>query len=77
MISRIMPTDYAYKRGAFRSYSTQNNSVAGGWWLRSSGYYQRNAAGVTDDGASRSIHVDNYMMCIRPALWVNLESDVF
>lgn len=46
------------------------------WWLRSPGYYDKNAAGVAGSGWVRDdgnrVNDDN--VGIRPALWINLES---
>ena len=77
--SRTTPTAYAIKRGAYTSNSnkTADRTAAGWWWLRSPGYYQGRAAGVSPDG---SLHYGSVIYgngSVRPALWINLESDIF
>ena len=46
------------------------------WWLRSPGYAGNNAAGVGGEGAVYygGYDVYNDYGCVRPALWINLES---
>lgn len=77
--ARVEPTAYALARGAYThsSNKTASGQAAGYWWLRSPGYYQRLAA-LVDSGGSldySSVGIDYY--CVRPALWVDLESDIF
>lgn len=66
------PTKYAVANGAYV------NSVNGNcwWWLRSPGYYQDYAADVRYDGSvfCSGRGVINVLDCVRPALWINLES---
>ena len=77
--SRVEPTAYAIAQGAYTSSSnkTASGEEAGAWWLRSPGYYQYGAAYVYPYGSllSSSVYYDD--VCVRPALWVNLESDIF
>ena len=47
------------------------------WWLRSPGSSSSSAAFVSYDGARFDYDVDNTMIAVRPALWVNLESKIF
>ena len=76
--SRIAPTDYAVKQGAGTySSKTAEGRAAGWWWLRSPGSYQRNAARVFCDGSLGNYYVSHIDGCVRPALWINLESDIF
>ena len=79
MKSRVTPTAYALKAGAWTndSYTTADGEKAGWWWLRSPGDYQRFAAVVHTDGSLDSSHVSAVGGCVRPALWINLESDIF
>ena len=77
--SRVAPTAYALKQGAYTDSSkkTADGTAAGWWWLRSPGFDQRRAAaGYTDGSLSRS-DVNAGSGCVRPALWINLESDIF
>ena len=80
--SRAAPTKYAISNGAFSDYGfedqaackTSDGKRAGWWWLRSPGGYQENAAAVSFNGSFTSKYTDNDYICIRPALWLNLES---
>ena len=81
-----MPTDYAVQNGA---YINDDTGVCW-WWLRGSYWIntadfgdlgslfgvQIFAANVSDLGSS-GYSIVNGSVCIRPALWVNLESDIF
>ena len=73
------PTMYAISQGAYTNSSneTSDGEAAGWWWLRSPGHYQDYAARVYDDGSlySRSVSLDS--VCVRPALWVDLDAGVF
>jgi len=55
--SRVAPTAYALKQGAYTSSSnkTADGTAAGWWWLRSPGNNQNNAANVNNDSG-----------CVRP-----------
>ena len=65
------PTAYAKAKGAYES-----DSGSCWWLLRSPGHNQFLAAIVDTDGSidyyGYSVHVDSG--CVRPALWINLES---
>ncbi len=77
--SRVAPTAYAIKQGAYisSSYKTADGEAAGWWWLRSPGRSQRHAALVNIDGSLNCNNVNYDSGCVRPALWINLESDIF
>ena len=78
--SVVAPTAYAIRQGAYTysSYKTVDGMVAGWWWLRSPGYFQDDASSVGLDGCLNSINVhNNYDVCVRPALWIDLESGIF
>ena len=68
-----MPTSYAVRRGAF----TDNDTGACQWWLRSPSLNQLHASVVSSDGSHDRVLVDYADYYIRPALWINLESDIF
>ena len=79
MKPRIVLTAYAVKQGA---YTSSSNNVADGttaewWWLRSPGSDQRHAARVLADGSLNNRNVSDVKGFIRPALWINLKSDIF
>ena len=76
--SRVAPTAYAIKQRAYIARSkTADGAAAGWWWLRSPGDYQGLAASVYRDGSLNSNYVGSGSGCVRPALWINLESDIF
>ncbi len=74
---KCIPTAYAIAQGAYTSSSYNKDGKATcWWWLRSPGDYQYCAAYVSDDG---SIDYDGDDVnvsydCVRPALWINLDS---
>lgn len=77
--SRVAPTAYAIAQGGWTSPSkkTADGTAAGWWLLRSPGSYQRYAAYVSSDGSLRDHNVDYGSASVRPALWVNVETDIF
>ena len=77
--SRAAATAYALERGAFQSNSnkTADGDPAGWWWLRSPGLDRSFAAYVFHGGSLIYGDVDIASGCVRPALWINLESDIF
>ena len=79
MKSRVAPTAYAKKQEAYTygSYKTADGDVTGWWWLRSPGRGQSSAAYVGFDGSLRDYNVLLDSACVRPALWINLESGIF
>jgi len=79
MKSRVKPTEYAIKNGAWTSSSdkTTDGAAAGYWWLRSPGYNRSYAACVGNEGYLFSNSVNDVSCCVRPALWVNLKSGIF
>lgn len=77
--ARVKPTAYAEKQStdANNSNMTADDSSTGWWWLRSPGEDQRSAACVDTDGSLNYSNVNDDTGCVRPALWVNLESGIF
>ena len=79
MKSRVAPTAYAQEQGASTAsdYKTADSAAAGWWWLRSPGCLQYTAAAVSCAGplCYNYVHADS--ACVRPALWINLESGIF
>jgi len=77
--SQVAPTAYAIKQGAFTNsdYKTADGTAAGWWWLRSPGGNQDYAAVVYTYGSLLHNNVNLTFGTVRPALWVNLESDIF
>ena len=74
--SRVAPTDYAIAQGALQDYDyeTEDGLYAGWWWLRSPGYIQFSAACVRCVGSLDYSLVRSGSYCVRPALWINLDS---
>ena len=67
------PTAYAKAQGAYT-----NDSGNCWWWLRSPGSTQDGAASVSTGGSlGSSDTVGSVNDAVRPAFWLNLESDIF
>lgn len=77
--SRVSATAFAKANGADwgSSLETKYGDFAEWWWLRSPGIHQDCAACVIDDGSLYDLNNDNNAGCVRPALWLNLEADIF
>ena len=77
--SQVAPTAYAIRQGAYTIgfYETSEGTAAGRWWLRSPGYYQLHAAYISFIGTLYYNDVSLDSAVVRPALWVNLASDIF
>jgi hypothetical protein len=77
--ARMSPTAYAIRNGAWTNsyYKTADDATAGWSWLRSPGSPQYGAASVDLDGTLTYHNVRNDIVCVRPAFWLNLESDIF
>jgi len=77
--SRVVPTAYAKAQRAWTSgkNKTADGEAAGWWWLRSPGHLQDYAVNVSDDGSFLSGSVGHGHDVVRPAFWLNLESDIF
>ncbi len=67
-ISRLAPTEYARKQGAY-SYLTPGGRRAI-WWLRSPGTSQYSAAVVRIDGSLFPNNASHDNICVRPAIWI-------
>ena len=65
--AQVEPTEYAIKQGA---------DPNGAWWLRSPGEEQNCAFYINYQGHLIDTRVGNNK-CDRPALWINLDSDIF
>ena len=71
-------TDYAIANGAYTWEDYQvDGKLTGVWWLRSPGSNQTNAKYVSLGGNQDSCPVDYVSGIVRPALWLNLKSDIF
>ncbi len=58
-------------------YAKAQYSYSDRWWLRSPGYWQAGAALVDFDGSRTNSYSVETTYGVRPALWVNLESEIF
>lgn len=71
-------TAYALAKGAFTSNYKKDGKATGWWWLRSPGRTMSMAAGVYNDGDTCSnTLVGSEDICVRPALWMDLNADIF
>ena len=77
--ARVEPTEYAIEQGASINSNnrTEDGQATGSWWLRSTGIDEDFAADVYDDGALSNDFVSSGSYCVRPAMWVDLDSDIF
>ena len=80
----MAPTPYAIAQSAWEhnKYLTTDGEPAGRWWLRSPGRYEYRAAHVIGNGSLQNSHVsaaaDHYGGGVaRPAIWVDLNADIF
>ena len=77
--SRVAPTAYAIAQGSSTHDRSQtvDGEPAAWWWLRSPGSLQGSAADVSSDGSLDYCSVISVYGVVRPAFWLNLESDFF
>ena len=75
---KCAPTQYAKAKGAYLSdYYEVDGRGTGWWWLRSPGKDRDHAARVSSGGARGNYYVSSSDVSVRPALWINLESNIF
>ena len=79
MKSHVALTAYVVAMGAsaWDDYKTADGEAAGWRWLWSPGDYLDSAADVSSDGSLNHSNADDGSAVIRPAFWLNLESDIF
>ena len=77
--SLVVPTAYAISRGAWTRDSdrTEDGEPAGWWWLRSPGFIQSMALRVDSGSAVSFDSVYDGSVTVRPAFWLDLDSDLF
>ena len=66
------PTAYAIAQGSYIDYSSGNWR----WLLRSPGDYPNRIAAVDIDGSRSDASIYNEFECVRPALWLNLDTGI-
>ena len=78
-LSHISPTEYAIAQGTTIGYYWKNNEGrdVGIWWLRTGGDNMTAACYVSVDSTVYGSDVDATDFCVRPALWIDLESGIF
>ena len=75
---KCAPTDYAVAQGGYTSSSARvDGKATSRWWLRSPGINQIRAVCVYGGGSRFDDYVSNTNTVVRPAFWINLESDIF
>ena len=73
-----VPTDYAIANGGWTSSVVElDGRPTGSWWLRSPGTHSLNGAIVTCSGDIHYASVSATDTLIRPAIWVDLNADIF
>lgn len=79
MKAQVTPTAYASAQGAYTSNDnkTDEGDNSGWWWLRSPGNDQSLGLTVSTDGSFYNGRVTFGNVCVRPALWVDLDADAF
>ena len=71
-------TDYTRANGGNHESDIEiDGKPAGYWWLRSPGCDSMSATIVFYDGGYTGNDVDDSAAAVRPAFWLNLESDIF
>ena len=72
------PTDYALKQGTFTNSGNKvDGKAACRWWLRSPGDISNFAMYVNSAGPGSNRSVSYRNNAIRPAFWLNLDSEIF
>ena len=76
---QAVPTAYAVTQGAWQQRGSDSSYMLNGtwWWLRSPSRYSSSASLVGQDGSLNYCDVDFHRGVVRPAFWLNLESDYF
>ena len=79
MKSRVAPTAYALTKEVWISdkNKTADGEWAGEWWLRSRGPKSFKPSYVSSDGRIHYTELPENYKLVRPAFWLNLESDIF
>ncbi len=82
MAARMHPTDYAVGKGidpmTYSSFLTEYGETTADWWLRSPGKNPECAMEIHAPGeALNSRYARHERMCIRPAIWVDLNAAYF
>lgn len=79
VMARAAPTTYAASLGVhtFSETKTEDGEDAGQWWLRSPSFAKGAASAVNTHGALYgNFGICSDGVCVRPAMWVDLDSGV-
>ena len=74
---RVYLTNQAIQGGAGENtqVKTGNGAIPGNWWLRSPAAALNYATVITSDRAIGARRINDSSCCVRPALWLSMESD--
>ena len=77
--SRVAPTAFAVTQGAETEsrFLTADGDAAGWWWLRSPGGCPNSGSGVSPKGSLSYMRAYHRTSLVRPAFWLDLNSDIF
>ena len=77
--SRVAPSAFAVTAGAVSSDDcrTADGEAAGWWWLRTPGSGPNSAEGVSQEGSLSYTRAYHRYGIVRPAFWLDLNSDVY
>ena len=77
--SRVAPTALAISAGADVSNDclTADGEAAGGWWLRTPGGSPKCVEVVSREGSLSYLRTYHKQCIVRPAVWIDLNSDLF
>ena len=77
--ARVAPTDYAIKNGAYSASNikTDDGNSTGQWWLRSPGESTNTALFVHYNGSGHYCSVEYVGLVVRPAIWLDLDADIY
>lgn len=73
--ARVQPTEREAVSVKTGTETTEEGGAAAYWWLRSPGHKQNYAAVVSMEGALEDMSVGTAWVCVRPAMWVDADSE--
>ena len=77
--AQVKATAYALERGVMINgdHVSKQDRDAAGWWLRSPGHYEGYASAVSVSGRLYAPSTITNLVAVRPALWLDLDADIF